>query len=69
MSRTWTRYVAVMIVTEAYNQLFASVLVCKTSKFFFIKGMASSTEQIVNKSLFTYKYFNTNFCSKFLLYV
>ena len=51
VSRTWTRYAVVMIVREAYKLLFASVLVYQNCKVFFIKGMASSTEQIVNKSL------------------
>ena len=56
MSRTWTRHAVVVIVTEAYKPLFASVLVSQNCYFvffvfFLIKGMASSTEQIANKSL------------------
>ena len=52
MLRTWTRHAVVAIFTEAYELLFASVLVYQNCNFiFFIKGMASSTEQIVNTDL------------------
>ena len=50
MSRTWTRHAVVVIVTEAYKLLFASELFYQNCKVFFIKEMASSTEQMVNKS-------------------
>ena len=63
-----------MIITKVYKPFCASMLVCQNSEVFFLskEWLQAANKLLIDISkllFFTYSYFNTDFCFRFLPYV